>query len=195
MWYEMVEQLLQQLLTLLRADTSYFVSRVPIIKEIATILLAVGWALLIGNLAYQALRSMVSGVGIEVEDPTRLFLRTAMFSFLLVCARQICNIGLSLTAVIIRLLQMPRAVSFTPFDEDFFSLLSNAGWLVVIVVNVYVQWQIIKLFFEVAERYVILCTLVYCAPLAFAMGGSKSTAEIFRGMKSIVKMNSTSAMR
>ena len=104
MWYEMVEQLLQQLLTLLRADTSYFASRVPIIKEIATILLAVGWALLIGNLAYQALRSMVSGVGIEVEDPTRLFLRTAMFSFLLVCARQICNIGLSLTAVIIRLL-------------------------------------------------------------------------------------------
>lgn len=181
MWYEMVEQLLQQLLTLLRADTSYFASRVPIIKEIATILLAVGWALLIGNLAYQALRSMVSGVGIEVEDPTRLFLRTAIFSFLLVCARQICNIGLSLTAVIIRLLQMPRAVSFTPFDEDFFSLLPNAGWLVVIVVNVYVQWQIIKLFFEVAERYVILCTLVYCAPLAFAMGGSKSTAEIFRG--------------
>ena len=42
MWYEMVEQLLQQLLTLLRADTSYFASRVPIIKEIATILLAVG---------------------------------------------------------------------------------------------------------------------------------------------------------
>lgn len=181
MWYEMVEQLLQQLLTLLRADTSYFASRVPIIKEIATILLAVGWALLIGNLAYQALRSMVSGAGIEAEDPTRLFLRTAMFSFLLVCARQICNIGLSLTAVIMRLLQMPRAVSFTPFDEDFFSLLPNAGWLVVIVVNVYVQWQIIKLFFEVAERYVILCTLVYCAPLAFAMGGSKSTAEIFRG--------------
>lgn len=181
MWYEMVEQLLQQLLTLLRADTSYFASRVPIIKEIATILLAVGWALLIGNLAYQALRSMVSGVGIEAEDPTRLFLRTAMFSFLLVCARQICNIGLSLTAVIMRLLQMPRAVSFTPFDEDFFGLLPNAGWLVVIVVNVYVQWQIIKLFFEVAERYVILCTLVYCAPLAFAMGGSKSTAEIFRG--------------
>ena len=104
-----------------------------------------------------------------------------MFSFLLVCGRQICNIGLNLTFVVMQLLQVPKAVSFTPFDEDFFSLLPNAGWLVVIVVNVYVQWQIIKLFFEVAERYVILCTLAYCAPLAFAMGGSKSTAEIFRG--------------
>ena len=181
MWYEMVEKLLQQLMTLLRVDTSYFASRVPVIKDIATILLAVGWALLIGNLAYQALRSMVSGVGIEAEEPGRLFLRTAMFSFLLVCSRQICDIALGLSAVIMRMLEVPKAVTFTPFNEDFFSELPNAGWLVVIVVNVYIQWQIIKLFFEVAERYVILCVLIYCAPLAFAMGGSKSTAEIFRG--------------
>ena len=181
MWYEMVEKLLQQLMTLLRVDTSYFASRVPVIKDIATILLAVGWALLIGNLAYQALRSMVSGVGIEAEEPGRLFLRTAMFSFLLVCSRQICDIALSLSAVIMRMLEVPKAVTFTPFNEDFFSELPNAGWLVVIVVNVYIQWQIIKLFFEVAERYVILCILIYCAPPAFAMGGSKSTAEIFRG--------------
>ena len=181
MWYEMVEKLLRQLMTLLRVDTSYFASRVPVIKDIATILLAVGWALLIGNLAYQALRSMASGVGIEAEEPGRLFLRTAMFSFLLVCSRQICDIALSLSAVIMRMLEVPKAVTFTPFNEDFFSELPNAGWLVVIVVNVYIQWQIIKLFFEVAERYVILCVLIYCAPLAFAMGGSKSTAEIFRG--------------
>ena len=181
MWYEMVEKLLRQLMTLLRVDTSYFASRVPVVKDIATILLAVGWALLIGNLAYQALRSMASGVGIEAEEPGRLFLRTAMFSFLLVCSRQICDIALSLSAVIMRMLEVPKAVTFTPFNEDFFSELPNAGWLVVIVVNVYIQWQIIKLFFEVAERYVILCVLIYCAPLAFAMGGSKSTAEIFCG--------------
>lgn len=181
MWYEMVEKLLRQLMTLLRVDTSYFASRVPVVQDIATILLAVGWALLIGNLAYQALRSMASGVGIEAEEPGRLFLRTAMFSFLLVCSRQICDIALSLSAVIMRMLEVPKAVTFTPFNEDFFSELPNAGWLVVIVVNVYIQWQIIKLFFEVAERYVILCVLIYCAPLAFAMGGSKSTAEIFRG--------------
>ena len=181
MWYEMVEQLLKQLMALLSVDLAYFAQRVPVIKDIATIFLAVGWALLIGNLAYQALRSMVSGIGIEAEEPGRLFLRSATFSFLLVCSRQICDLGLGLSATVMKLLQVPKAVSFTPFNEDFFSTLPNAGWLVVIVVNVYIQWQIIKLFFEVAERYVILCVLVYCAPMAFAMGGSKSTAEIFRG--------------
>ena len=49
------------------------------------------------------------------------------------------------------------------------------------MVNIVIQWQLIRLFFEVAERYVILCVLTYCAPLAFAMGGSKSTGDIFRG--------------
>ena len=39
MWYEMVEKLLRQLMTLLRVDTSYFASRVPVVKDIATILL------------------------------------------------------------------------------------------------------------------------------------------------------------
>ena len=127
MWYEMVEEVLKQLMVMLSVDLSYFSQRVPVIKDIATIFLAVGWALLIGNFAYQALRSMVSGVGVEAEDPTRLFLRTAMFSFLLVCSRQICNIGLNLTSVIMQLLQVPKAVSFTPFNEDCFSLLPNAG--------------------------------------------------------------------
>ena len=76
---------------------------------------------------------------------------------------------------------MPDAITFEPFGEETFDTLPNAGWLIVIVINVVIQWQLIRLFFEVAERYVILCVLTYCAPLAFAMGGSKSTSDIFRG--------------
>ena len=105
-----------------------FASRVPVVKDIATtILLAVGWALLIGNLAYRALRSMASGVGIEAEEPGRLFLRTAMFSFSACVSRQICDIALSLSAVIMRMLEVPKAVTFTPFNEDFFSELAKRG--------------------------------------------------------------------
>lgn len=177
----MVEYLLDQLMELFSVDLSYFAERVPVISDIETIFIAVGWALLIGNLAYQAMRSMVSGVGIEAEEPARLFLRTAMFSFLLLVSRQICDIGLSLSATVMEMLQVPDAITFDPFGEETFDTLPNAGWLIVIIVNVVIQWQLIKLFLEVAERYVILCVLTYCAPLAFAMGGSKSTSEIFRG--------------
>lgn len=177
----MVEYLLDQLMELFDVDLSYFAERVPVINEIANIFVAVGWALLIGNLAYQAMRSMVSGVGIEAEEPARLFLRTAMFSFLLMVSRQICDIGFGLSATVMEMLQVPDAITFEPFGEETFDTLPNAGWLIVIIVNVVIQWQLIRLFFEVAERYVILCVLTYCAPLAFAMGGSKSTSDIFRG--------------
>ena len=177
----MVEYLLDQLMELFNVDLSYFAERVPVINDIANIFVAVGWALLIGNLAYQAMRSMVSGMGIEAEEPARLFLRTAMFSFLLLVSRQICDIGFGLSATVMEMLQVPDAITFEPFGEETFDTLPNAGWLIVIVVNVVIQWQLIRLFFEVAERYVILCVLTYCAPLAFAMGGSKSTSEIFRG--------------
>ena len=166
---------------LFNVDLSYFAERVPVINDIANIFVAVGWALLIGNLAYQALRSMASGTGIEAEDPGRLFLRTAMFSFLLLVSRQICDIGFGLSATVMEMLQVPDAVTFEPFGEETFDTLPNAGWLIVIIVNIVIQWQLIRLFFEVAERYVILCVLTYCAPLAFAMGGAKSTSEIFRG--------------
>ena len=75
----MVEYLLDQLMELFSVDLSYFAERVPVISDIETIFIAVGWALLIGNLAYQAMRSMVSGVGIEAEEPARLFLRRRPF--------------------------------------------------------------------------------------------------------------------
>ena len=177
----MVEYLLDQLMELFNVDLSYFAERVPVIDDIANIFVAVGWALLIGNLAYQAMRSMASGVGIEAEEPGRLFLRSAMFSFLLLASWQICDIGFGLSATVMEMLQVPDAVTFDPFGEETFDTLPNAGWLIVIVVNIVIQWQLIRLFFEVAERYVILCVLTYCAPLAFAMGGSKSTGDIFRG--------------
>ena len=181
LWYEMVEYLLDQLMELFNVNLTYFAARVPVVNEIGTIFIAVGWALLIGNLAYQSIRSMVSGIGIDAEEPGRLFLRTAIFGFLLLISRQICEIGFGISSTVMDMLQVPEAVTFEPFDADYFSNLPNAGWLIVIIVNIMIQWQLIKLFFEVAERYVILCFLTYCAPLAFSMGGSKSTGDIFRG--------------
>ena len=38
-------------------------THIPIMGDIQQILLAVGWALLLGNLVFQALRSMASGLG------------------------------------------------------------------------------------------------------------------------------------
>lgn len=91
-------------------DFAYLKSHAPVVDEIMQILLAVGWALLIGNLVFQALKSMAVGLGFEGEDPKLLFARTFVFAFLLLASPQICEIGLSMTSKIIELLQIPDAV-------------------------------------------------------------------------------------
>ncbi len=168
------------LLDIMTLDFAYIKTHVPIVEDISQILLAVGWALLLGNLVFQAIRSMVSGLGFEGEDPKLLFARTFVFSFLLLASPQICEIGLNLTSRIMALLEIPDALNVQLVDDGLFGTLT-AAWLLVIIFDIIIMFMVLKLLMEVAERYVILAVLSITAPLAFSMGGSKSTAEIFTG--------------
>lgn len=120
------------LLDIMSMDYAYMKSHVPVMVSIAQVLLAVGWALLIGNLVFQALKSMAVGLGFEGEDPKLLFTRTFVFAFLLMASPQICEVGLSLTARIIELLEIPDAINVTLVDEGMFGSL-GAAWLLVII--------------------------------------------------------------
>ena len=168
------------LLDIMSMDYAYMKSHVPVMDDIIQVLMAVGWALLIGNLVFQALKSMMSGLGFEGEDPKLLFTRSFVFSFLLLASPQICEIGLSITARIIDLLQVPAAVHVTLVDKSVFGTLT-ASWLLAILFGIIIIFKTLRLLLEIAERYVILVVLTMTAPLAFAMGGSKSTADIFSG--------------
>lgn len=168
------------LLDIMSMDFAYLKSHVPVVDDMMQILMAVGWALLIGNLVFQALKSMAAGLGFEGEDPKLLFTRTFVFAFLLLASPQICEIVLDMTSKIIDLLQIPDAVNVTLVDESVFGSI-GAAWLLVILFGIIVMFKVFKLLLEIAERYVILAMLTITAPLAFAMGGSKSTSEIFSG--------------
>ena len=176
---EMVQYIANSLLTVFSMDLDYFFQVAPVAKDILSILIAAGWALLMGNLVFQAVRSMVSGLGFEGEDPKLLFTRTFVFAFLLLASQQICEIGLNISAQIIQMLQIPSSVTVTIPDESNFNI--GASWLLIIIVGFVVMWQFVKLCFEVAERYVVTAVLVLMAPLAFGLGGSKSTEDIFKG--------------
>jgi len=161
-------------------DFTYIKAHAPVIPDIMQALLAVGWALLLGNLVFQALRSMASGLGFEGEDPKMLFARSFVFAFLLLGSSQLCEIGLNITSKVMDLLQLPTAIDVHLVDAGIFGNLT-AGWLVVIVFDIIIMWKVLKLLLKIAEQYVVLSTLTIAAPLAFAMGGSKSTAPIFTG--------------
>ena len=175
----MVQYIANSLLEVFQMDLSYFRQVAPVTDDILSIVIAVGWALLLGNLVFQAMKSMVIGLGFEGEDPKLLFTRTFVFAFLLLVSQQICEIGLGISSQVIALLQVPTSVTITIPDENNFTI--GASWLLIIIVGIVVMWQFVKLCFEVAERYVVTAILVLMAPLAFGMGGSKNTEDIFKG--------------
>lgn len=168
------------LFDLMRLDFAYLREHMPVIDTIRQIMLGVGWALLIGNLVFQATRGMAAGLGFDAEDPKLLFTRTFAFSFLLVASPQICELGLNMTSTVIELLQMPDAVDITFADEASFGGLTGS-WLLVVICGIIVMFQTFKLIMEMAERYFILAVLTITSPLAFGMGGSRNTSDIFTG--------------
>ena len=168
------------LFDLMSLDFAYLREHMPVIDTIRQIMLGVGWALLIGNLVFQATRGMAAGLGFDAEDPKLLFTRTFAFSFLLVASPQICELGLNMTSTVIELLQMPDAVDITFADEASFGGLTGS-WLLVVICGIIIMFQTFKLIMEMAERYFILAVLTITSPLAFGMGGSRNTSDIFNG--------------
>ena len=168
------------LLGLMNTDLSYFESNVPIIVRLYGVFTAIGWGFLIGNCAFQCLKAMFAGLGFETESPAILLVRTFLFGFLLIMSKQVCEIGLSIGKTLMELIGLPEKASITFPDDSMFPDLTNS-WLLIVIIGVLIGAQLIKLFFEIGERYVVVAILTLFSPIAFAMGGSRSTKDICSG--------------
>ena len=168
------------LLGLMNTDLSYFESNVPIIVRLYGVFTAIGWGFLIGNCAFQCLKAMFAGLGFETESPAILLVRTFLFGFLLIMSKQVCEIGLSIGKTLMELIGLPEKASITFPDDSMFPDLTSS-WLLIVIIGVLIGLQLIKLFFEIGERYVVVAILTLFSPIAFAMGGSRSTKDICSG--------------
>ena len=168
------------LLGLMNTDLSYFESNVPIIVKLYGVFVAIGWGFLIGNCAFQCLKAMFAGLGFETESPAILLVRTFLFGFLLIMSKQVCEIGLSIGKTLMELIGLPEKASMTFPDDSMFPDLTSS-WLLIVIIGVLIGAQLIKLFFEIGERYVVVAILTLFSPIAFAMGGSRSTKDVCSG--------------
>ena len=57
---------------------------------------------------------------------------------------------------------------------------NGAVALIVLILVLILAWNYLKLLCEAAERYVLLGVMVFTAPVAFAMGASQATSNIFK---------------
>lgn len=168
------------LLGIMSTDLAFFETSVPIVPDLYKIFVAIGWGLLIGNCAFQCMKAMFAGFGFETESPVILLMRTFLFGFLLIFSGDICEIGLSIGKRVIDLLGIPSSVTLTMPNDSMFSGVGSS-WLLVIIIGFILGFQLIKLFFEIAERYVVVAVLTLLCPVGLAMGGSKSTKDICSG--------------
>jgi len=166
---------------LMTTDIEFFEKYAPAVITMYDVFTAAGWALLLGNLVFQAMKSMMAGLGFEAEDPATLLIRTGVWGLLLLLSRQILNIGLDLGSGIINLMGIPSFIFITMPDANIFFSLGEYSWVLVIIIGLLIGWQLIKMFFVIGERYVVVCVLMLVAPLGFALGGSKATQDLAKG--------------
>ena len=63
---------------------------------------------------------------------------------------------------------------------QYVSNMSVVGAILQIILIIALGWNYFKLLLEVVERYIVVGILCYTSPLAYSMGGSKATGQVFK---------------
>ena len=170
----------------LGCDMTTFLRYFPAAETFYSIIVALSVGLLMLNLIFQLLRNfgiMNSG---EAENPVSLTARSLCFLFLALYADDILNIILQIGGTPFGWMMTEELppIDFADFNSVLLTILgvslNGSIALIALILLIMLAWNYLKLLFEAAERYVLLGVLVYTAPMAFSMGGSMNTINIFR---------------
>jgi hypothetical protein len=169
----------------LGCDMSTFLRYFPAAETMYEIFVAVSVGFILLNLVWQLFKNYGLGMGIEAEDPVKLIFRSIIFIFLAYFADQIMVLVMNIAGTPYNWIvdKALPAIDFASFGSVLTVIIgcvaSGSVSLIVLIVLVIIAWNYIKLLLEAAERYIMLGVLVYTAPVAFAMGASENTSNIF----------------
>lgn len=170
----------------LGCDMSVFLRYFPAAETMYSIFVALGIGLILLNWIWQLFKNYGLGAGIEAEDPLKLSVRSLMFILLAYFSDEIVGIVLKIGGTPYQWImdsELPP-LNFADFNSVVVTILgvcaNGAVALIALILVLMLAWNYVKLLFEAAERYVLLGVLVYTAPVAFAMGASQTTGNIFK---------------
>lgn len=163
-----------------------FLRYFPAAETMYKVFVALAIGLILLNWIWQLFKNFGLGIGIEAEDPVKLSFRSVLFILLAYFSDQIVNIVLDIGGTPYQWIldaELPP-LSFSDFNSVVLVIVgvcaNGAVALIALILVLILAWNYIKLLFEAAERYVLLGVLVYTAPVAFAMGASQTTSNIFK---------------
>ncbi len=170
----------------LGCNMSTFLRYFPAAGTMYNIFVALSMGLILLNWIWQLFKNYGLAVGIEAEDPVKLSIRSILFLLLAYFSDGIVETILKIggTPYYWILSSSLPPLDFASFSSVMITILgvcaNGAVAIIALVLVVILAWNYIKLLFEAAERYVLLGVLVYTAPVAFAMGASQTTSNIFK---------------
>lgn len=162
----------------------------PFVEKAFTVMQYTAWAVLFLVTVWQLFR-IFGGPITEAENPLTLIARSSLFALLIGYAKPIFSIVLDIaTAPYTALME----ISMTGEDFTFagveqalsnglttiISVVSVVGLLLLVILEIALGWNYFKLLLETVERYIVVGVLCYTSPLAYAMGASKTTSNVFR---------------
>ncbi len=163
-----------------------FLRYFPAAKTMYSIIVALAMGLILLNWVWQLFKNYGLPGGIEAEDPVKLSIRSVIFLLLAYFSDDIVNAILKIggTPYAWILSSDLPPLDFGNFNAVLLTILgvcSNAAvGTIALILLLILAWNYIKLLFEAAERYVLLGVLVFTAPMAFSMGASQTTSNIFK---------------
>lgn len=170
----------------LGCDMATFKRYFPAASTMYEIFVWTALGLVLLNLVWQLFRNFGAGLDIETEDPVKLLMRSALFMLLIWYSDTIVATVLSIGGTPynwILTASLP-GIQFASFNSVLLVIIgvisSGSVALIALILVMILAWNYLKLLLEAAERYIMLGILVFTAPVAFAMGASKSTSNIFK---------------
>ncbi len=163
-----------------------FLRYFPAAETMYGIFVALAVGLILLNWVWQLFKNFGLSAGIEAEDPVKLSIRSVLFILLALFSDEIINTILTIGGTPYRWImdsELPP-LSFADFNSVMLVIIgvcaNGAVALITLILVVILAWNYLKLLLEAAERYVLLGVLVYTAPVAFAMGASQTTSNIWK---------------
>ena len=170
----------------LGCDMAVFLRYFPAAETMYSVFVALAIGIILLNWVWQLFKNFGLGAGVEAEDPVKLSIRSVIFILLTLFSDEIVNIVLTIGGTPyhwIKESDLP-ALSFADFNSVMLVIIgvraNGAVALITLILVPILAWNYLKLLFEAAERYVLLGVLVCTAPVAFSMGGSQTTANIWK---------------
>ena len=174
----------------LGTDMSAMEGYFPFVTKAFDVMQYMAWAVLFLITVWQLFR-VFGGPITEAENPWQLLLRSALFALLVGAARPIFTMALDIArapyTALLEVSMEAEDFTFAGVEEALkngvttaVSTVTIVGPILILILLIALGWNYFKLLLETVERYIVVGVLCYTSPLAYALGGSKATNQVFK---------------